>query len=160
MVEGDTNYKMNPPLRRKEDVEALKKGLSDGTMEVISTDHAPHTADEKNSSMVKAPFGIVGMETAAALTYTELVLGGYLTPMQMVEKMSYNPAQILHLKKGTLEEGRMADVMLFDPECTYAIDKNKFWSKAKNTPFHGRKVTGKVMMTICEGKIVYDAAEE
>ena len=86
MVEGDTNYKMNPPLRRKEDVEALKKGLSDGTMEVISTDHAPHTADEKNSSMVKAPFGIVGMETAAALTYTELVLGGYLTPMQMVEK--------------------------------------------------------------------------
>ena len=160
MVEGDTNYKMNPPLRRKEDVEALKKGLSDGTMEVISTDHAPHTADEKNSSMVKAPFGIVGMETAAALTYTELVLGGYLTPMQMVEKMSYNPAQILHLKKGTLEEGRMADVMLFDPECTYAIDKNKFWSKAKNTPFHGRKVTGKVMMTICDGKIVYDAAEE
>ena len=160
MVEGDTNYKMNPPLRRKDDVEALKKGLSDGTMEVISTDHAPHTADEKNSSMVKAPFGIVGMETAAALTYTELVLGGYLTPMQMVEKMSYNPAQILHLKKGTLEEGRMADVMLFDPECTYAIDKNKFWSKAKNTPFHGRKVTGKVMMTICDGKIVYDAAEE
>ena len=160
MVEGDTNYKMNPPLRRKEDVEALKKGLSDGTMEVISTDHAPHTADEKNSSMVKAPFGIVGMETAAALTYTELVLGGYLTPMQMVEKMSYNPAQILHLKKGTLEEGRMADVMLFDPECTYAIDKNKFWSKAKNTPFQGRKVTGKVMMTICDGKIVYDAAEE
>ena len=110
--------------------------------------------------MVKAPFGIVGMETAAALTYTELVLGGYLTPMQMVEKMSYNPAQILHLKKGTLEEGRMADVMLFDPECTYAIDKNKFWSKAKNTPFHGRKVTGKVMMTICDGKIVYDAVEE
>ena len=160
MKEADTNYKMNPPLRRKEDVEALKKGLSDGTMEVISTDHAPHTADEKNSSMVKAPFGIVGMETAAALTYTELVLGGYLTPMQMVEKMSYNPAQILHLKKGTLEEGRMADVMLFDPECTYAIDKNKFWSKAKNTPFHGRKVTGKVMMTICDGKIVYDAAEE
>ena len=160
MVEGDTNYKMNPPLRRKDDVEALKKGLSDGTMEVISTDHAPHTADEKNSSMVKAPFGIVGMETAAALTYTELVLGGYLTPMQMVEKMSYNPAQILHLKKGTLEEGRMADVMLFDPECTYAIDKNKFWSKAKNTPFQGRKVTGKVMMTICDGKIVYDAAEE
>ena len=160
MKEADTNYKMNPPLRRKDDVEALKKGLSDGTMEVISTDHAPHTADEKNSSMVKAPFGIVGMETAAALTYTELVLGGYLTPMQMVEKMSYNPAQILHLKKGTLEEGRMADVMLFDPECTYAIDKNKFWSKAKNTPFHSRKVTGKVMMTICDGKIVYDAAEE
>ena len=159
-TDADTNYKMNPPLRTGKDVEALKEGLRDGIMDVISTDHAPHTADEKNSSMVKAPFGIVGMETAAALTYTELVLGGYLTPMQMVEKMSYNPAQILHLKKGTLEEGRMADVMLFDPECTYAIDKNKFWSKAKNTPFQGRKVTGKVMMTICDGKIVYDAAEE
>ena len=133
----DGRFKMNPPLRSREDVQALKEGLRDNIMDVISTDHAPHTADEKNSSMVKAPFGIVGMETAAALTYTELVLGGYLTPMQMVEKMSYNPAQILHLKKGTLEEGRMADVMLFDPECTYAIDKYMFWSKAKYTPFHG-----------------------
>jgi len=91
----DPNYKMNPPLRSKEDVEALKQGLKDGTMEVISTDHAPHTEEEKARGFTKAPFGIVGVETAAALTYSELVLGGYLTPMQMMEKMSYNPARIL-----------------------------------------------------------------
>jgi dihydroorotase len=91
-TDADTNYKMNPPLRTKADVEALKEGLRDGIMDVISTDHAPHTFDDKNTSMKNAPFGIVGLETAACLTYSELVLGGYLTPMQMAEKMSYNPA--------------------------------------------------------------------
>ena len=160
MVPGDTNYKMNPPLRTKEDVEALKQGLKDGVMEVISTDHAPHTADEKNNAMTAAPFGIVGMETAAALTYTELVLTGYLTPMQMVEKMSYNPAKILGLSKGTTAEGSIADVTIFDPEAVYTIDKETFWSKARNTPFHGRKVTGRVTMTICDGRIVYDCNAE
>ena len=93
-TDADTNYKMNPPLRTKEDVEALKEGLRDNIMDVISTDHAPHTFDDKNTSMKKAPFGIVGLETAACLTYSELVLGGYLTPMQMAEKMSYNPATV------------------------------------------------------------------
>ena len=91
----DTNYKMNPPLRTKEDVEALKEGLKSGIMEVISTEHAPNTFDNKNTYMKKAPFGIVGLETAACLTYSELVLGGYLTPMQMAERMSYNPANIM-----------------------------------------------------------------
>lgn len=85
---------MNPPLRTKEDVQALKEGLRDDVMDVIATDHAPHTFEDKNTSMKSAPFGIVGLETAACLTYTELVLGGYLTPMQMAEKMSYNPAKI------------------------------------------------------------------
>lgn len=160
MIPGDTNYKMNPPLRKKEDVEALRQGLADGTMEVISTDHAPHSAADKNHSMLNAPFGIVGMETAAALTYTELVLGEYLTPMQMVEKMSYNPAKILGLEKGTLAEGSEADITIFDPKCTYTIDKNKFWSKAKNTPFHGREVTGKVCLTMVGGKVVYDAQKD
>lgn len=160
MVPGDTNYKMNPPLRTAADVEALRQGLSEGVMEVISTDHAPHSAEEKNTSMLRAPFGIVGMETAAALTHTELVLTGLLTPMQMVEKMSYNPARILHLPKGTLAEGSVADVTVFDPSCTYIIDKNRFWSKAKNTPFHGREVTGRVDMTICQGEIVYDVTAE
>lgn len=160
MVPGDTNYKMNPPLRSKGDVEALRQGLSEGVMEVISTDHAPHSAEEKNNSMLRAPFGIVGMETAAALTHTELVLTGLLTPMQMVEKMSYNPAKILQLSKGTLAEGSIADVTVFDPSCTYTIDKNRFWSKAKNTPFHGREVTGRVDMTICQGNIVYDVTAE
>lgn len=160
MLPGDTNYKMNPPLRMKEDVEALKQGLADGIMEVIATDHAPHTADEKNNSMLKAPFGIVGMETAAALAYTELVEGGYLTPLQMAEKMSSNPARILGLNRGTLAEESPADIVIFDPEASYKIDKNKFWSKAKNTPFDGRGVKGRVEMTIVDGRIVYDREEE
>lgn len=160
MVPGDTNYKMNPPLRRKEDVDALRQGLSDGSMEVISTDHAPHSVDDKNHSMLNAPFGIVGLETAASLTYTELVLGGYLTPMQMVEKMSYNPAKILNLEKGTLAEGSAADITIFDPEYTGVIDKNKFWSKAKNTPFHGRAVTGRIFMTLVDGNVVYDVEQD
>ena len=155
----DTNYKMNPPLRTKEDVEALKEGLKSGIMEVISTDHAPHTFDDKNTSMKKAPFGIVGLETAACLTYSELVLGGYLTPMQMAERMSYNPAKIMKFEQGDIQPGKMADIVVFDPNKTYKIDKNKFLSKGKNTPFHGREVTGKVKYTICQGELVYEDYE-
>lgn len=154
---GNTNYKMNPPLRTREDVEALKQGLKDGIMEVISTDHAPHTQENKNTTMEKAPFGIVGLETAAALTYSELVLGGYLTPMQMAEKMSYNPARVIGIQKGSLAQGMVADVVIFDPSKTYAIDKNSFWSKSKNTPFDGRTVTGEVRMTLVNGIVVYDS---
>lgn len=155
----DTNYKMNPPLRTKEDVKALKEGLKSGIMEVISTDHAPHTFDDKNTSMKKAPFGIVGLETAACLTYSELVLGGYLTPMQMAERMSYNPAKIMKFEQGDIQPGKMADIVVFDPNKTYKIDKNKFLSKGKNTPFHGREVTGKVKYTICQGELVYEDYE-
>ena len=127
-------------------------------MEVISTDHAPHTFEDKNRSMQEAPFGIVGLETAACLTHNELVLGGYLTPMQMAEKMSYNPAKILHLdKKGSLAPGMDADVVVIDPEAEYVIDPKEFVSKGKNTPFGGKKVKGKVMATVCGGKIVYEA---
>ena len=155
-TDADTNYKMNPPLRTGKDVEALKEGLRDGIMDVISTDHAPHTFDDKNTSMKKAPFGIVGLETAACLTYSELVLGGYLTPMQMAEKMSYNPARIIGIDKGDIQPGKKADVVLFDPNETYRIDKNTFASKGRNTPFDGREVTGRVKLTICEGNIVYE----
>ena len=154
-TDADTNYKMNPPLRMKKDVEALKEGLRDNIMDVISTDHAPHTFDDKNTSMKKAPFGIVGLETAACLTYTELVLGGYLTPMQMAEKMSYNPAKIIGIDKGDIQKGKKADVVIFDPKETYKIDKNTFASKGRNTPFDGRGVTGRVKVTICDGNIVY-----
>ena len=157
---GNTNYKMNPPLRTREDVEALKRGLRDGIMEVISTDHAPHTQESKNASMEKAPFGIVGLETAAALTYSELVKGGYLSPMQMAEKMSYNPARVIGIQKGSLAEGMEADIVIFDPSKTYAIDKNSFWSKSKNTPFNGRTVTGEVQMTLVSGKVVYDCQNQ
>ena len=156
-TDADTNYKMNPPLRTKADVEALKEGLKEGVMDVISTDHAPHSFQEKNTSMKKAPFGIVGLETAACLTYSELVLGGYLTPMQMAEKMSYNPAKIIGIDKGDIQPGKAADVVIFDPNETYTIDKNTFASKGRNTPFHGRNVTGRVKYTICDGNLVYEA---
>lgn len=152
----DTNYKMNPPLRKREDVEALKAGLRDGIMDVISTDHAPHSYEEKNVSIKKAPFGIVGLETAACLTHDELVLKGYLTPMQMAEKMSYNPAKVAHIDKGDIQPGKVADIVIFDPNESYVIDKNEFASKGKNTPFHGRQVTGRVKCTICNGSIVYN----
>lgn len=155
-ADADTNYKMNPPLRSKEDVQALKEGLRDDIMDVIATDHAPHTFADKNTSMKKAPFGIVGLETAASLTYTELVEGGYLTPMQMAEKMSYNPAKIIGLDKGDIAPGKVADIVIFDPQKKYAIDKTTFASKGKNTPFDGRKVTGKVRATLVDGQVVYE----
>lgn len=155
-TDADTNYKMNPPLRTKKDVDVLKKGLSDGIMEAISTDHAPHAFEEKNTSMKKAPFGIVGLETAACLTHTELVLGGYLTPMQMAERMSFGPAQIMKNGKGDIQPGKIADIAIFDPNETYTIDKNEFASKGKNTPFHGTEVTGRVVCTICDGRVVFE----
>ena len=157
MVEGDTNYKMNPPLRTRKDVEALKQGLKDDVFDVISTDHAPHSKEEKSQSMQKAPFGIVGLETSVPLTSTELVDKGWITPMQMAEKMSYNPAKILHLEdKGSLQPGKTADVVIINPKEEYTIDVNDFVSKGKNTPFNGRKVNGKVKMTICSGTIVFE----
>lgn len=155
-IPGDNpNYKMNPPLRTKKDVEALKKALHDDVMDVISTDHAPHSAEEKSGSMRSAPFGIVGLETSVALTLTELVEPGVITLMQMAEKMSYNPAKILHIDKGTLQKGKDADIVIIDPRPEYTIDKHTFVSRSRNTPFHGRKVKGKVRTTICGGKIVF-----
>ncbi len=151
----DSNYKMNPPLRSAADVQALKEGLRDGWIDVIATDHAPHHFDEKNCSMKSAPFGIVGLETAAALTYTELVDKGWLTVMQMAEKMSYNPAKVLGIDKGTVQEGKVADVVIFNPNKEYKIDARTFVSMGKNTPFDGRDVRGMVMATICNGKVVY-----
>ena len=156
----DPNYKMNPPLRTPKDVEALKQGLKDGTIEVISTDHAPHSTQEKTGSMKNAPFGIVGLETSLPLTYTELVEKDVITLKQMVEKMCLNPAKILGLDRGTLQKGHPADVIIVDTEQEYAIDKNKFVSKGHNTPFDGWKVKGKVLYTICDGKIVFKNQEE
>lgn len=156
MVPGDTNYKMNPPLRREEDRQALLEGLRTGVFEVISTDHAPHSQQEKSTTMKKAPFGIVGLETAAALTFTELVETGILTPLQMAEKMSYNPARILHLEgRGSLAPGSQADVMILDPTREYVIDSSHFVSRGRNTPFQGRRAKGAVIATICGGRIVY-----
>lgn len=155
IVKDDANYKMNPPLRAKEDVEALKEGLKENIMDVISTDHAPHSAEEKKKSISESPFGIVGLETSVALTITELVSKGIITPLQMAEKMSYNPAKVLGIDKGTLNEGKTADITIINPEESYVIDSSTFVSKGKNTPFNGYKVKGAVKYTICNGNIVY-----
>lgn len=160
IVEDDGRFKMNPPLRGKKDVEALRQGLQDGTMEVIATDHAPHAPEEKDRSMKDAAFGIVGLETSAALTYTALVKTGALTVMEMAEKMSSNPARILGLsQKGSVSEGKIADLVLFDPKKEYKIDKRNFESKGRNTPFDGYTVTGEVAYTLVSGKVVYTREE-
>lgn len=159
-ADADTNFKMNPPLRTREDVQKLKEGLRDDIMDVIATDHAPHAFSEKNTTMKNAPFGIVGLETAASLTYSELVLEGYLTPMQMAAKLSYNPAKIVGIDRGNIEPGKVADIVIFNPKKSYTIDKNKFVSKGRNTPFHGRKVTGKVSATLVDGRVIYEDNEK
>jgi dihydroorotase len=151
----DPNYKMNPPLRTRRDVEALKEGLAKGTFQVISTDHAPHTEKDKEGSIRNTAFGIVGIETSLALTYTELVETGVLTLKQLVEKMSYNPAKILGSDAGTIQEGHPADLIVVDVDEEYTIDKNTFASKGRNTPFDGRKVKGRVLYTICDAQVVY-----
>ena len=158
---GDANFKMNPPLRAREDVIALKEALRDDIIDVIATDHAPHSEEEKSKPFAQAPFGIVGLETAFALTVTELVKTGYLTLRQMVEKMSVNPAKILGIDRGCIDIGKVADLVITDLDQEYIIDKNTFYSKGKNTPFHGRKVVGRVEYTFVEGKMVYtyDATE-
>lgn len=153
---NDSNFKMNPPLRSREDMEILIKGLSDDIMDVISTDHAPHSAEEKAKDLEHAPFGIVGLETSVALTLTNLVKKGYITPLQMAAKMSYNPAQVLGSDRGTLNEGAVADITIINPDKEYTIDVNTFESKGKNTPFDGYKVFGEVKYTILGGKVVYE----
>ena len=153
---NDSNFKMNPPLRSREDMETLIKGLSDDVMDVISTDHAPHSAEEKAKDLEHAPFGIVGLETSVALTLTNLVKKGYITPLQMAAKMSYNPAKVLGIDKGTLNEGAAADITIINPDKEYAIDVDTFVSKGKNTPFNGYKVFGEVEYTILGGMIVYE----
>ncbi|MGF7010809.1 dihydroorotase [Lachnospiraceae bacterium PF1-21] len=155
--EDDGNFKMNPPLRTKADVLALREGLKSGVIDAIATDHAPHSEEEKNVGFAKAAFGIVGLETSAALTYTELVLPGVLSIMQMAERMSVTPAKILGLSdRGNIAPGMNGDVVIFDPEKEGVIDKNNFVSKGKNTPFDGRKVKGEVRVTIVDGNVVYE----
>lgn len=152
----DANTKMNPPLRSNEDVEALRNALKDNTINVIATDHAPHSIDEKNCEYDKAAFGIVGLETAFALGETVLVEGGYLTPMGLIEKMTINPAKVLGIDKGDISEGKIADIAIIDPEAVYKINASKFESKGKNTPFDGYEVKGKVLYTIVGGKTVFE----
>lgn len=155
-IPGDSNYKMNPPLRTEADRQALIKGLKEGVFEVIATDHAPHTAEDKRGSMQQAAFGIVGLETAVCLAYTELVESGILSPLQMVEKMSTNPARILGLAdRGSLDVGKLADVTIIDPVDHFQIEAYRFLSKGRNTPFDRREAKGRIMFTICGGQPVH-----
>lgn len=154
-----TNAKMNPPLRTQEDLKAIKEGLKDGTIDIIATDHAPHSQSEKNADFHQAAFGIVGLETAVPLGITELVETGLMTPIQLIEKLTISPANLLGIDKGRLEVGKMADITIIDPNLEYEIDINTFASKSKNSPFHGRKVKGKVLYTIVGGKVVVENGE-
>lgn len=151
----DSNYKMNPPLRSREDVAALKEGLKEGILDVIATDHAPHSREEKEQSFLQAPFGIVGLETAFPLSYTELVEQNILTPMELVRKMSTNPAAVLGIDRGSLKPGMAADIVIADTSEWYAIDRDEFVSLGKNTPFHGRQVKGRIKYTLVDGRVVY-----
>jgi dihydroorotase len=152
----DTHAKVNPPLRTKEDIEAIKMALKDGTIDCIVTDHAPHTAEEKELDFDHAPFGMIGLETSVGLTITELVEQRILTWPQMAEKMSQKSAEILGLaSKGWIKEGMDADVTIIDPNEAWEVRKDDIASKSQNTPFIGRQLKGKVVTTILAGKVVY-----
>ncbi len=155
IVTYDANTKVNPPIREAEDVEAIKEGLHDGTLDCIVTDHAPHHRDEKCGEYNLAAFGISGIETSFSLSYTALVRGGILTLSQLAQRMSGAPARILGLEGGTLQEGEVADVMLADLNEKYVIDPKDFVSKGKNTPFEGMEVYGRVKYTIVDGTVKF-----
>jgi dihydroorotase len=151
----DTNTKMNPPLRTRDDVDTLIEGLKDGTIDVIATDHAPHSEDEKDVEFDKAAFGIVGLETALGLIMTHIVGEGKLTAAEAISKMTSGPAKILRFNAGSLKIGMPADITVMNLSHEWVVDKNKFFSKGTNTPFGGWKLKGKAVMTFVEGKAVY-----
>ena len=149
------NAKMNPPLRSQGDVDAVIAGLSDGTIDVIATDHAPHTPAEKALEIAEAPFGVVGLETCLPLVITQLVYQGHLTMSEAIAKMTVNPAKILNLNKGALSEGADADITIIDMEKEQIVDASKFESKGRNTPFSGWGLKGWPIMTIVGGEVVF-----
>lgn len=155
-IPGDTSqYKMNPPLRSKEDQRALLEALIDGTIDMIATDHAPHSDEEKNGSMIDSPFGIVGSETAFSLLYTYLVKTGKISLKKLVDSLTLSPSQVFNFNEGVLEAGAPADLACFDLENETVIRKEDFQSKASNTPFLGWKVTGSTVFTIVDGQVIY-----
>jgi dihydroorotase len=151
----DTNAKMNPPLRTAEDVVALREALIEGVIDCIATDHAPHAVEEKETTFDDAPFGIVGLETAVGVLWTELVHKANFPVVRLIEAMSTKPCHILGLDGGTLREGSRADVTVIDPETVWTVDAGKFRSKGRNTPYNGWTLKGKVVLTVCGGRIVF-----
>jgi len=155
----DPNTKVNPPLRTPADITALKQGLADGTIDCIVTDHAPHAEAEKDVEYDNAPFGIIGLETAVGLSISELVDTGVLNIGQLIEKMTVNPAQILKLNRGHLTCGAIADITVIAPKQSWPVERDTFLSKSKNSPFIGKTLNGKVMLTVVAGRIVYNAGK-
>lgn len=151
----DTNCKVNPPLRTKKDVEAIIKGLKDGTIDCIATDHAPHSIEEKDVEFDSAPFGMIGLETALGLVITELVEKKHLSWKEAIAKLCTNPAKIFKLTQGKIKAGAPADLTIIDPKIEWEVDPSNFKSKSKNTPFKGWKLKGRAWMTIVDGKIVH-----
>jgi len=149
----DTNLKVNPPLRTVQDVTSIKEGLKDGTIDVIASDHAPHTIDEKEVEFSVAPFGMIGLETAVGLAITELVHKGYLTLSQLIEKFSTNPRRILSLPPILIEEGQKANFTIIDPDKEWIVDVEKFKSKSKNSPFQNHKLKGRAIGIINNGRM-------
>ncbi len=151
----DPNTKMAPPLRTPSDIQAIKKGLADGTVDVIATDHAPHALSEKEVDFQDAPFGIIGLETALALSL-KLVEEKVITWSRLIELLSTNPSKLFSLNRGSLKKGMVADVVIFDPEAKWAYDVQQGASKSRNSPFHAQKMKGKVLYTLVNGKVVYE----
>jgi dihydroorotase len=155
LLEYDTNAKMNPPLRGKEDVSAIKQALKEGTIDAIASDHAPHTENEKAIEFERAEFGVIGLETTLAVSITELVSPGILTWTELVQKLALNPAKILGISKGTLGIGKDADLIVVSPDREWRVEKSGFVSKSKNSAFLGKVLRGAVEYTICAGRIGY-----
>jgi dihydroorotase len=158
-VKYDTNLKMNPPLREAADRDSMLAGIADGTVDVIATDHAPHHADEKMVEFDRAPFGIVGLETAVPIVFDRLVHAGLIPVGRMIELLSTNPARVLHLPGGALVEGGPADITLLDPDARITVDAARLRSRSKNTPFHGWQLRGGVGATIVGGRVVFEASQ-
>ncbi len=156
VLEKGALARVNPPLRTEADRRAIIEGLKDGTLNIIATDHAPHSREEKAKDIKDAPSGMIGLETSLALGITNLVKTGELELIDLLEKMTINPAMLYHLNAGRVTEGGPADLVLFDPDKKWTVEDH-FYSKANNSPFIGMELTGKVQYTICGGKIVYQA---
>lgn len=156
VLNSKTNAKMNPPLREEKDRKAIIKGLQDGTIDAIITDHAPHSKEEKSKDLKSAPNGIIGFETALAATITNLVDKKLISYLDMVKLMSYNPAKILGIDKGTIEEGKIADITIFNPDIEYIYKEEDIVSKSKNTPWINKRLKGQVIYTLVGGKVVYE----
>jgi dihydroorotase len=150
-----TEAKVNPPLRSEADRQAVIEGMLDGTLDVIATDHAPHHYDEKEQAFDDAPFGLVGLETALGIMLTHFVHNGKLSYADLVERMSCAPARAFNLPGGTLKEGAVADVTVFDPNAEWVVDPKAFKSKSRNTPFTGWRLKGRPLLTIVDGRVVF-----